>query len=617
MESMGKNMNSISLSFNINAIETDDLSVSLVLKNGKGSIAGTIGYKRGILRTDIHTTVELEQEIKRMRNMAPSSKVDCSFTIPDDILEEDVAYIRLDYSSESLSYPLNNSLNQLDESQREAYDNMCGKWEDFCEDDDSSSKDMRRIRHYKEALPEAFQNFPYKKIVTLSPSRLRRLGAPTIAEISLKFGEKPITAYASSNVLYSSVSIMISNSERTMRYREFQEMEMTFHHIVSETMHYSQVVWANLSADERAMMLERYTINMNFSKIGESVSFADDEKVTMDGDVDIPLLNCVDVKKMMGFYGNCMLLPFTYPNELAQKLGKTAGEIQDALYRYHTNSFRVPTTTISLPTNGMVGEAVLGETNVSEKIDLTRFWNWQDSPIDKMDIDSSYLNGTDYLAGKSTKDITALNLPGASAATPVTAADLVTALVNKQTPTFENITGLDQLKDVLNNATTTTAAGRDNVIKESSSLAQAALSSATSLKKAEIEKANAKQATAENNQGNNPNTEDENKQDSSKNTEEDNDQDSNPNTEDENDQSSSQNTDDNDVSSMNKLDNLIKDAQTMEAAALYEKYLGEEYDKEKVEKKAREVCGDDYEEVIALFSLLCNNTDSKNDKNDK
>ena len=127
-----------------------------------------------------------------------------------------------------------------------------------------------------------------------------------------------------------------------------------------------------------------------------------------------------------------MLLPFTYPQSLANKLGKTAAEVQDSLYRYHSSNFRSPSTTISLPTDGMIGEAVLGETNVSEKIDLTRFWNWQDSPIDKMEIDSSYLNAHDYLAGKSTKDISALNLQGATAAVPVTNADLISALVSKQ-----------------------------------------------------------------------------------------------------------------------------------------------------------------------------------------
>jgi hypothetical protein len=36
---------------------------------------------------------------------------------------------------------------------------------------------------------------------------------------------------------------------------------------------------------------------------------------------------------------------------------------------------------IPLPTAGVFAEAVLGRSNSAEKLDITRFWNWQDSPI--------------------------------------------------------------------------------------------------------------------------------------------------------------------------------------------------------------------------------------------
>lgn len=37
--------------------------------------------------------------------------------------------------------------------------------------------------------------------------------------------------------------------------------------------------------------------------------------------------------------------------------------------------------TVPLPTGGVFGEAVLGRFNAAEKLDMTRFWNWKDSPI--------------------------------------------------------------------------------------------------------------------------------------------------------------------------------------------------------------------------------------------
>ncbi|MCL2496794.1 MAG: hypothetical protein FWF04_05200, partial [Clostridiales bacterium] len=194
---------------------------------------------------------------------------------------------------------------------------------------------------------------------------------------------------------------------------------------------------------------------------------------------------------------------FTYPQELADELGKTAADLQESLYRYHTNAFRVPTTTISLPTDGMIGEAVLGETNVSEKIDITRFWNWKDSPIDKMEINNSYLNNTDYLADKTTKDIAALNLAGADAPTARDFNDLISVLAAKQTPSFENITGLDQLKEIVNQATQSAAAGRKEALDTSFQYANSAMQAYQALAakemdvKIEAEKAKTEIAKAE------------------------------------------------------------------------------------------------------------------------
>jgi hypothetical protein len=41
----------------------------------------------------------------------------------------------------------------------------------------------------------------------------------------------------------------------------------------------------------------------------------------------------------------------------------------------------VDVDTVALPTGGVFAEAVLGRFNSAEKLDITRFWNWQDSPI--------------------------------------------------------------------------------------------------------------------------------------------------------------------------------------------------------------------------------------------
>ncbi|MGL4233579.1 MAG: hypothetical protein ACRCWJ_19590 [Casimicrobium sp.] len=50
--------------------------------------------------------------------------------------------------------------------------------------------------------------------------------------------------------------------------------------------------------------------------------------------------------------------------------------------RHFTGIKRKPDTRlIPIPTAGVFAEAVLGRSNSAEKLDITRFWNWQDSPI--------------------------------------------------------------------------------------------------------------------------------------------------------------------------------------------------------------------------------------------
>ena len=246
----------------------------------------------------------------------------------------------------------------------------------------------------------------------------------------------------------------------------------------------------------------------------------------------VPLLNCINVMSPLGFYGNCFLFPFTMPEGLSERLSmtvqedgrmvtqegedgqqasyKTEKDWQDALYNYHTNCFRVPTTVISLPTDGMVGEAVLGETNVSELIDLTRFWNWKDSDIDHASaLSSDYLKSKELLSDVKTAGFVD-TAAGAQAPTAVTVEDLVSALVKKQTPKFYDLTGQTQLALLLDKITGTTSTGRDKVVESTTNLAQAAIEAITQNNIDRIKKELADEKTAEqawrSNDGNNNNS---------------------------------------------------------------------------------------------------------------
>lgn len=156
-----------------------------------------------------------------------------------------------------------------------------------------------------------------------------------------------------------------------LSFSDILKTESVLQHVVRNSVGYSRNVWASVTPEERVMLLDRFTIGLPPSGGGGGGAGS-----------DIPLMNCV-ANKVLGFYGNSMIMPFAIPPELARALGMTSRTIQEALLRFHRQAFMPPQTSITLPTPGVLGEAVLGCCNSSEKIDLTRFWNWKDSPFDR------------------------------------------------------------------------------------------------------------------------------------------------------------------------------------------------------------------------------------------
>lgn len=67
-------------------------------------------------------------------------------------------------------------------------------------------------------------------------------------------------------------------------------------------------------------------------------------------------------------------------NYLVFKLKNIAKEHEDwidALYKQQ----EISSTLVPVPTGGVFAEAIQGRANSAEKLDITRFWNWQDSPL--------------------------------------------------------------------------------------------------------------------------------------------------------------------------------------------------------------------------------------------
>lgn len=157
-----------------------------------------------------------------------------------------------------------------------------------------------------------------------------------------------------------------------LRYSQVLEIEKMLQHVVRNTVTYSKAVWSSLTPEERAIMLEGFTIGVPPGGITDATQM-------------IPLLNCVE-NRVLGYYGNSMILPFFLPPVLADGGHRaspiTSRQVQEMLTAFHKTAFSPPQALIALPTRGVLAEAVLGSCPSAEKIDLTRFWNWADAPAD-------------------------------------------------------------------------------------------------------------------------------------------------------------------------------------------------------------------------------------------
>ena len=266
-----------------------------------------------------------------------------------------------------------------------------------------------------------------------------------------------------------------------LSYASILEIEKTLQWIVRNTMTCSVAVFASLTPEERAVMLERYAIMLP----------PDPETGVRRS---VPLLSCV-TNNVLGYFGNSMVLPFIIPAEITEatahgdQKGLTTGQIQDALTRFHTDGFDPPRSTIALPTKGVLGEAVLGHCPSAEKIDLTRFWNWQDSPADEATAISpvSVPNGslTSGLAAPSNLTglapiITNFSTAPVAADTSLAAA-LITAAAQQKGFDINALTNAAGLTTLGGKTIDTAESARKDALKSATDLASKAMETAASL----------------------------------------------------------------------------------------------------------------------------------------
>lgn len=313
--------------------------------------------------------------------------------------------------------------------------------------------------------------------VTMTPDELEReLNGPLVSDptATIGGGESLIESYNGPGGTEPMPAVMPVAARRlppVLSFADLLRIEALLQHVVQNTVEYSKAIWQSLTPEERAILLEQYTIGVPSG----GVSDPSDE---------VPLLNCV-ANQVLGYFGNAAIMPFFIPANLAGEVGYTSRDVQEALLRFHRQSYLPSRSSLTLPARGVLGEAVLGACDSSEKIDLTRFWNWQDSPpdsaTDPAQLAALFAGGNQVVGpGGATAPSELQTGPmvtinqGPTALTP---ADLAKVLVESMPETNlpKDLTGITQLGAQMKVQTETTAESLNKTIAEASGLAKAAM----------------------------------------------------------------------------------------------------------------------------------------------
>jgi hypothetical protein len=256
-----------------------------------------------------------------------------------------------------------------------------------------------------------------------------------------------------------------------LKYSDLIQIENTLQHVLRNLVRYSKAVWMGLTPEERVMLLEPYLLS--FPGLPSNV----------------PLLDCIG-NEVLGFHGSSMIVPFSIPQSLGdtQGFGMTTGELEDALLHFHRQSGPNQMSHASLPTRGVLGEAMLGHCASGEKIDLTRFWNWQDSPTESapaiapVTVPSNQVSTLasaqvgNQLAGALPNLINNNNMTPAAQSPNTTLAQALISAMAAVKGLDPSLSGADKLAALLQNTQNTAETARADMVKANTQITQQVLS---------------------------------------------------------------------------------------------------------------------------------------------
>jgi hypothetical protein len=129
-------------------------------------------------------------------------------------------------------------------------------------------------------------------------------------------------------------------------------------HLNDNLEYYHKVIWLNMTAQRRFMLLDGIILN-------------EDEKEKGGGRSVASLVE----NDLISIVGNSLVFPVAPGLNLNPDFGT-----KESLTEFYMTAAAEPIS-VSVPTKGVFAEAVMGKCNSCEKIEEDRFWRWEESPI--------------------------------------------------------------------------------------------------------------------------------------------------------------------------------------------------------------------------------------------
>lgn len=141
-------------------------------------------------------------------------------------------------------------------------------------------------------------------------------------------------------------------------------------HLEKNRLHYSQAIWRSLDASSIALLISGFTFeNMPI------VDQIDPNPIGVAGNYLI--FRMPGYVEAVGVFSPPNRAEDNSPEAIARRNWLKWLKERGLILGAQTASEQI----VPIPTGGVFAEAVLGRSNSAEKLDATRFWNWQDSPI--------------------------------------------------------------------------------------------------------------------------------------------------------------------------------------------------------------------------------------------